>query len=166
MDNNRVELHANILFDVACSFNEAANRCNGSNRPPQWWTAKELIPEIVNRAFACEVYLKALLCHKKITFDRIHKLEELWSKVPLAEQEEVKTETQKLMGFDETMTWDDALSNISNAFVDWRYSYEHDTKSIYIGFLHAFCDALREICCQKIEHCTWRVHEGWHDGEI
>ena len=64
--------------------------------------------------------------------------------------------------------WKDAfgrelLENISDAFVDWRYSYEivgnkRASMQINIGFLAAFRNALRELCCREFFGKTWEAY--------
>ena len=50
------------MFDVAKEFSDTASRAAGDNDLElQGWSRPRIIPEIVNRAFSCEVYLKSLL---------------------------------------------------------------------------------------------------------
>ena len=61
----------------------------------------------------------------------------------------IKTATIKKYGQWKNIWNIELLDNISNAFYEWRYNYEHDwlksaVMKIEIGFLMAFKDSLKE----------------------
>lgn len=111
---------------------------------------------IVNYAFACEVYLKSLLCFYDIPFKKKHKLRDMYDLLSKKAKEYIK-----LYAFDEYGSWDTCyLENISNAFVDWRYSYEtvgikRASMQIKTGFLVALNNALRELCTNEFFGITY-----------
>lgn len=105
-------------------------------------------PFIVNKAFACEVYLKLILIMKNINWDDLkknkkgHDLFALYKKTPQELKKEVLfffQDKQKI----NNQELENKVKNISNAFIDWRYSYEnYETKSTDFVFLDNFCDYL------------------------
>lgn len=108
-------------------------------------------PAIVNYAFACEVYLKSLLYFSDISFNKKHELKELFDLLPEKYKESIMRLTLAECG-----SWDGySLDNISNAFIEWRYSYETIGEKrvcmrIETGFLVALNNALRELCCREL----------------
>lgn len=144
------------MFRHACAFADCADfamqvfchdkEING------WYPT----PAVVNSAFACEVFLKALLKYNDISVKKEHRLKELYEYLP-----EKPREWIRLTVIDHYGQWSDCfgrdyLENISNAFTDWRYSYESDRlMSIYHGFLTTFRNTLREACCQLFFQKTW-----------
>ena len=145
MENpNKTLFDCQKMFRHACAFAECADlalkKFRHESADIEWYAE----PATVNSAFACEVFLKALLNYHDIPLKRQHKIKELYELLP-----------DKLKGG----MWEDAfghelLDNISDAFVDWRYSYEivgtkRASMQINIGFLTAFRNTLREACCRS-----------------
>lgn len=138
------------MFRTGCNFSDCADLClKEQDRAPESNLAY-ITPAIVNAAFSCEVFLKLLLQHEGKDIHKIHKLNDLYAKLSEDIQMELKEKTILRYG-----KWSDIwerpyLEQISNAFVEWRYSYEHDwTKSanmqIEVGFLIAFKNSLKEF---------------------
>lgn len=145
------EMDAFEMFRTGCNFSDCADLClKGQDRAPESNLAY-ITPAIVNATFSCEVFLKLLLQHEGKDIHKIHKLYDLYAKLSEDIQMELKEKTILRYG-----KWSDIwerpyLEQISNAFVEWRYSYEHDwTKSasmqIEVGFLIAFKNSLKELC--------------------
>ena len=139
------------MFRTGCNFSNCADLCLKEQAcVPESNNLSYIIPAIVNAAFSCEIFLKLLLQHEGEDIHRIHKLNDLYAKLSQDTQVELKKKTIFRYG-----KWSDIwgrpyLEQISNAFVEWRYSYEHDwTKSfsmrIETGFLIAFKDSLKEL---------------------
>ncbi len=153
------------MFRHACAFAEvadmAADQFRHDTADIEWY----ITPASVNSAFACEVYLKALLLYYDRSPEQIHMMKELYSALPEELQKRLKlTVTNSYGGRWTDIFGRELLENISNAFVDWRYSYEHDwNKSSVIyretGFLTAFRNALREACCQLFFGKTWEEYK-------
>lgn len=149
------------MFRHACAFAECADLALKNFRHDsadiEWYAE----PATVNSAFASEVFLKALLNYHDIPLKRQHKIKELYELLPDKLKAVVKQTTIANYGG----MWEDAFEHelldlISNAFVDWRYSYEIVGKKraslqINIGFLTAFRNALRELCCREFFSKTW-----------
>lgn len=139
------------MYQTGCEFSDCADFAMKAQDVVPFHGLFYSVPAVVNSAFACEVFLKLLLEVEQIEFKRMHQLEELFNQLP----EQVKTAIQQST-IQKYGTWTDVfglnlLHQISDAFVQWRYNYEHDfgndgTMKIEIGFLVAFRNALREKC--------------------
>ena len=153
------------MFRHACAFAECADMAEEKfcheTAGIGWYTT----PATVNSAFACEVFLKAILRFYDIPVGKKHKIKKLYDLLPERIQEWMKNEVTK--GY-ERMWYDsfgrELLENISDAFVEWRYIYEHDwSKSSVIhmetAFLTTFRNALREACCQLFFRMTWEEYK-------
>ena len=165
MENpNKTLFDCQQMFRHACAFAEVADMaeakfCHGT-ADIEWYST----PATVNSSFACEVFLKALLNYHDIPLKRQHKIKELYELLPDKPKASVKQTTIANYGG----MWEDAfghelLDNISDAFIDWRYSYEivgtkRASMQINIGFLTAFRNALREACCRLFFGKTWEEY--------
>ena len=113
-------------------------------------------PAIVDCAFACEIYLKALLETQNIK-SRTHNLNDLFQKLPEEWRKNILNDVSN-----NCFNWvgvfgSSQLENISEAFVKWRYSYEYTYLGIDTCFLRSFCKALREQCCNELLNSTWNI---------
>lgn len=132
------------MYRTACEFSDSADLCLNTENDSLCIT-----PIVVNAAFACEIFLKLLLHIKYIRYRRTHDLKILFELLPEDLKDKVKYCCVKRYG-----QWLDCfnfeyLKNISNAFSDWRYNYEHDwlksaMMKIELEFLIAFKDSLKE----------------------
>jgi hypothetical protein len=79
-------------------------------------------PALINIAFSCELAFKSLLSES----DRvhIHKLRDLYNKLDIEYQQEIKGRVIGEMNFTDTDFYA-KLDECNNNFVDWRYFYEH-----------------------------------------
>ena len=149
------------MFRHACAFAECAdmaqNKFKHESADIEWYT----VPSIVNSAFACEVYLKALNKYYGSQIEKNHKLNELFDALPEEQKTTIQAEVMNNYGG----IWKNALGLnlldcISDAFVTWRYNYETVIEhggciSIDTGFLNAFRDVLRDVCCRLFFGKTW-----------
>ena len=99
-------------------------------------------PVIVNLAFSCELYMKALLMlqqkNRKIIIS--HELDQLFSELNEDIRERILCETN-------IRNWDRFMKASSNAFEAWRYYYEKDKSMIgHIPELFRLADTLDKIC--------------------
>ncbi len=103
--------------------------------------APVIIASIVNKAFACEVFLKSIIIMntKKITNEH--------SLIKLVKKSNSCLEIRKKLN---NYDFNEELEKINNAFVEWRYTYERDKMIINNGFLNDFCNTLEEISRIKI----------------
>ena len=146
------------MFRHACTFCECADMALDKFKHDTADIGFYVSPVTINSAFACEVFLKAILKHQDIKSTKSHKLRDLYEALPLELKEWIKNEVSG--GYPDMWT-NLYLDNISNAFVKWRYNYEHDwrkdgcTMHIEVGFLNRFRDTLREICCRMFFGIAW-----------
>lgn len=109
-----------------------------------------IFPFIVNKAFACEVYLKLVLIvddfdFMKIKRSELHELLKLYENIT----EKFKEDFFRffLINYGEKANkefLENEIKNISNVFKKWRYIYEQNGKENIVnnGFLNIFCDYL------------------------
>ena len=151
------------MFRHACTFCECADMALDKFKHDTADIGFYVSPVTINSAFACEVFLKAILKHQDIKSTKSHKFRDLYEALPLELKEWIKNEVSG--GYPDMWT-NLYLDNISNAFVKWRYNYEHDwrkdgcTMHIEVGFLNRFRDTLREICCRMFFGITWDEYKG------
>ena len=159
------------MFRHACTFCECADMALEKNMHDTADIGFYTSPATINSAFACEVFMKAILRFQGIKEPRTHKLRVLYDLL----SDELKSQIKQSVSGGYRDMWSNTwgkeyLDEVSEAFVDWRYSYEHDwtkdgcTMYIDIGFLNRFRDTLREICCQMLFAVTWKEYKGSKNG--
>jgi hypothetical protein len=147
------------MFRHACAFSDCADFALQVVCQDKTVTGCNPTPAVVNSAFACEVYLKALLKYYDIPVKKEHRLKELYELLPEKAREWIKLTVTNYYGQWSDWLGRELLENISNAFTDWRYSYESDRlMSIYHGFLTTFRDTLREASCQSFFGKAWEEY--------
>ena len=138
------------MFHHACAFASCASFCRKNGHHIDY-----VNPEIVNSAFACEIFLKTLLFYNEIGYGKKHDLEALYKMLPDHYKETIEAELLKRYGKMQNAFGISYLNNISKAFEVWRYSFEKKNLQIEIGFLFTFRDLLRDICCKELYEMTW-----------
>ena len=100
-----------------------------------------MYPFTVNVAFSCELYMKAIMIYNSTdgTIARGHKLDELFNNLPDDAKTKIETSFNKKLKCDLSSF----LSEISTAFVEWRYAFEGGVNINVTGIL-AFATALEE----------------------
>lgn len=102
---------------------------NDSEHDYDWF-----VPYIVNRAFACELYLKSLLSDGS-SFMRGHSWTQLFYSLLVEKQEAIKNHPH----FKGDTEFDDELAQGSIIFTTWRYCFEKDKHcSVEIIFFRQF----------------------------
>ncbi len=152
------------MFRHACAFSDVADLAMEKFQHDTADIERYTEPATVNSAFACEVFLKALLLFYDVSFKKEHKIDKLFDLLP----DEIKNLVKQTVMINYGGMWTDPfgcklLKNISDAFVEWRYSYEivgnkRASLQINIGFLTVFRDVLRETCCHKFFSKTWNEY--------
>ena len=117
-----------------------------------------VFPFVVNKAFACEVYLKLLLTHqgfdlKTLKQSERHNLFVLFKNTN--NDFKIKFYSYFISEYSEKANEDflnKEIEQIANVFIKWRYIYENieEAKAVNSGFLNAFCEYLNDLCKQKI----------------
>ena len=152
------------MFRHACAFADCADFCR----------EKELHllysqPQVVNSAFACEVFLKAILKWHDIEKKKVHKLKELHEMLPAKVQEHIHCRVLNEHGGWTNTFGQNLLELVSKDFEKCRYLYEHDfskqgSVTTYVGFLTMYRNILRDVCCQLFYSTTWEEYKRGYDG--
>lgn len=157
-----------LMFEHASSFLMCAKLCAEETESQKVRFDLLGTPEIVNLAFACEVYIKTLLKFYRIKVKKEHKLNELLAWLPDDVQYEIKQQTFQKHPVYNYSTGKiltngfglDLLDLEANDFVDWRYLYEFKrcSYSCDVGFLRAFAVTLRDVCCERLFRMSWKEY--------
>lgn len=145
-------LQAITFLDCACLCNETAGLGKGSARSIYLGT-----PVIVNSAFACEIFLKLLLAIFNIKYGRCHELKKLFDLLPEETREKINSYLIQNYGTLKDENGFELLQMYSNAFTEWRYSYEKYNLRIEQKFLFLFCEILKKECEDKL---GWKGYDG------
>lgn len=116
----------------------------------------KFFPFIVNKAFACEVYLKLILKEDGFDINKLdsrdrHKLDVLYKKTNASFKEYIIKTFSKVYG--SKINLEIEIKKISNVFTKWRYIYEYVDKvnTVNYGFLNVFCEILDRYAYQLIK---------------
>lgn len=148
------------MFKHACAFVDCATFCEKEPKNIKTGVMTHTVADIVNSAFACEVFIKSLLIYRGLSIDEIHdhRLKLLWSKYRNIDSANATLLERRMKEFfcseNEDM-FNELLDNISDAFSYWRYIYEKHGGKIHIQFLRVFREMLREVCCETYYQMTW-----------
>lgn len=112
---------------------------------------------VVNGAFSAELALKALLKHHDIAYGTTHNLLHLFMLLPIDISSEIVNRSMEATPtFRNLENWIHELILISNAFEEWRYSYEAKHSLVLdTNFLQAFAQAASKTLsshCGKVEY--------------
>lgn len=158
-----MDVDAKRMFKHACGFYDCASFCEHEPKNIKVSFSGHMIADIVNSAFACEVFIKSLLVSKGKNINEIkgHKLKDLWNKYRECNSSIASDFEKNVMQYFNTTNesfFDESLENISNAFEKWRYIYEIHGAKIHINFLRVFRLMLRELCCEELYGMTWEEY--------
>lgn len=106
-----------------------------------------IYPFVVNSAFACELYIKAILiCNSNNNkIEKGHDLKKLFETLSVEVQSNIKaTFNRKKVG-----NLDAILPEINTAFIDWRYAYEKAV-NINLSGIQALAKSLKEYVDKDI----------------
>lgn len=145
-------LQGNTFLDCACLCNETAEAEKDIARSIYLGT-----PVIVNCAFACEIFLKLLLEKHNVEYKKCHGLKELFELLPDEIKKNINNYLLQSYGSLKDVNGFDLLEMYSNAFIEWRYSYEKFNMQIEPEFLFVFCDIVKKECENKL---GWRGYDG------
>lgn len=133
------------MGNVAKSFVHAAERCEITKAISENQIEVLLVPAITNRAFAIELFLKALLLIEGKE-EEGHRLDKLFKKLSLENRKRI-IET---FGSEESR-FERNIESISNTFVRWRYIHEAKEASLNLEFLRGLSYTVQKIHEQAIE---------------
>ncbi len=145
------QARARAMYDTAYGFAKCADYALEN-------PAKEIVPNLstasfVNTAFACELFLKALLLYTTSKNPRGHELKTLFEELPTKYQTLIETEVFRRCGGRVKTIWGlPLLDELSNAFTEWRYWFEdkRNTMRGEIGYLKNFREVLKEMCAKAM----------------
>ena len=151
---------ARRMFKHACAFAGCAQFCESEPWNIEIRLPDYTVADIVNSAFACEVFIKALLVYHGKTIEEIHghKLDILWAKYRDTDTNNaafIEQGIKDFFNFKNENMFDELLCNIADAFQYWRYIYEKHGGKVHIQFLRIFRKVLREVCCEQLYGMTW-----------
>ncbi|MGJ7519320.1 hypothetical protein ACSFA0_02340 [Variovorax sp. LT1P1] len=90
-----------------------------------------IVPFVVNASFACELFLKALADRGGARLEG-HRLSTLLATLPAQERnslDQAWITVAQDFDCDTAVTLDSVIGELSNSFVDWRYSHERERVS-------------------------------------
>ena len=128
------QLAAYLAYLSACDFFNLAKRLDKQEHT-------DIIPLVVNSAFACELFLKSLLImqEKEIVPCKTHSLKNLVSKIDKSDIVIIKNNSK-------IFDWDSFMKEADMAFDIWRY--RHETKNglwISVWDLFRLSNAVKEL---------------------
>lgn len=127
------------IKNTAFSFFLAADRCLEKRPLQNGQFQMPLVPAIVCSVFGIELCLKAIIAieKRKATGHELLKLFiKLSPKSKAALAASLSLEEKELL---------QKLGSISSAFIEWRYIYESQSKSIDLEFVHQFSKATAQL---------------------
>lgn len=148
------------MFRHACAFCEVADMAMEKFQHETADISWYVDPAEVNSAFACEVFLKAILKWHDIEKKKVHKLKELHGLLPAKVQEYIHCCVLNEHGGWTNAFGQNLLELVSNDFEKCRYLYEHNLPKqgsvrIYTGFLEMYRNILRDVCCHLFYGISW-----------
>lgn len=135
------EKSAEAFFQAACLLEQSV---------PEFLD-KMVAPYAVNLSFACELWLKHIICscsegHRNL---RTHDLKELFEKIKECDSElanRIEDEYVKELNNPRLLSLNEFLTENKNVFEDFRYMHEKNSDmKLYVSNLGAFCRSLR-VC--------------------
>lgn len=173
MNNSRFDADLNKVLNQACAFSAIANLCETEGTIIQCSTTSRFAAGTANSAFACELFLKALLLHSGKTLDDIKKighdllnlfkaLEEANSELASSIETEVmnaiipigKGKAFSTIPGEPSDIFEFWLGESSDAFEFWRYIYERQTGKTSPQFLRVLRHTLEKVCRKKLACCA------------
>lgn len=148
-----------LCFNTADAFLDVGMYCNEYDKRAQAESilfacdAFYAIPAIVNIAFACELYLKALILRETSKPSRGHNLSALYDKIPTPIRNIVENQFENKCKNPVSLL--ETLEIHKNSFDNWRYIHEHKNKDseAYLDNLILAAEVLRnELERKKLKH--------------
>lgn len=128
--------------DIVClgkNFLEAAKKCDSQEIEHVGWSHSLLVPIVVNMAFSCELFFKAILKYHNQEI-KTHNMERLFERLP----EDVQKQLVDICDCDEE-EFRNSLRRVSNYFEEWRYLYERHPSTVEYTFLRELSEKLLEL---------------------
>lgn len=135
--------HILRMYHQARGFQLAAERCLETREHPEQQTLP--IQAIVNYAFACELYLKAIYTFENPETDNLrgHYLDKLYGQLPCQYRVAIESKLAILYSKEDIERY---LREFRKIFEEYRYIYEiNSDERTHFGFLHNLATALQEV---------------------
>ena len=147
---------AYLAFLSAKGFLSAANAIRQLGKDGVKLFTYYAYPLSVNAAFACELFLKALLTLEGVEYKKLHLLFDLFASLPESTKAGIKNEFSN-RGSKESV--DGLVNTYSNAFVEWRYTFEDENASkvlpmVWTDFL-ILCMVIQIETKKKLKSFSW-----------
>ncbi|WP_160036294.1 hypothetical protein [Paenibacillus sp. An7] len=108
------------------------------------------IPEMVNGVFSIELYLKCLHYIRNKEMKRLHNIIDLYNSLPEEDQAEIRSRYRSTKSSDPNRkeflnrNFDDLLSALDRAFIEWRYIYEYSNHGRKTSDMYRLILAVRD----------------------
>jgi len=127
------------IADAASAYILAAERCE-EQRPIQGdQILFLLVPAVTNRAFAAELYIKAI-SQRDGQMLRGHDLNKLFHGLAVERRNAIVQETRM-----QEVSFNSALEENANLFVEWRYLFEKNNIQVSWQFLQKLSLAVKAV---------------------
>lgn len=127
------------IVNTAASFYLAADR-SSEQRPIAPGSVQMLIvPTVVCRAFAIELYFKAIIAIEGGTA-KGHDLATLFGRLSQSSQDRIRADLSTTLS-----ELSQKIAQVSNAFVDWRYIYESQSSTVDASFLYVLAFSAKSL---------------------
>ena len=150
---NPAKLSDQSCFDTGTSFHAAALKCASPEPIEDGGVFAPTSPVICCLAFACELYLKALLISRNRP-SRGHKLELLLKALDKADMLGIAQQYESLTGRRRSVMLKD-INLVSDAFVEWRYIFETGTTSLSLARLSNIALSIYQYV--RLSRINWQV---------
>ena len=153
----RKEISLNdTMFAQANSFAETANLLYSRDLFNSSYKGSTVAPFIVNACFSIEIYLKAI--HEAYGESaKGHDLSKLYDNLNESAKitiDSAANDVRPQYTLPMEATFESCLSELNNAFVNWRYVYEHNRLSAEFQSIRCTMHTLFEATCRVREDCA------------
>ncbi len=130
-----------VCIDSAMAFYNVASKTRLEEIGVADFLKGMMFPFVVNGAFSCELFIKAIMIHHSINneFYKGHNLKDLFNCLPQND----RTAIERLYNKNSRKNLYEFLSESGDAFVSWRYALEQPVEAC-VGALWVFLNALKD----------------------
>ena len=145
-------LDIKLMFEQACAFVDCAEFTELERNKNTYHNIAYGYVDISLSALACEIFIKSLIICREGTYNHEHKLTELWKiykGLDSTGSQNIEFSIRRWFNMSDSGMFERMLSDASNAFIEWRYIFDYDSKdkvSINPQFIRGFRYALRKYC--------------------
>lgn len=161
----KASLDTKLMFEQACAFIDCAEFTESERYKIEHRTRSHGFVDLSISALACEIIIKCLIIHNGGTYNNQHVLLDLWNifrGINQNKADKIEAALMSWFGSGNTTQFQQMISDASNAFIQWRYVFDYETKDgvkVNPQFLRGFRIFLRDACCQEIEGKSWNDYK-------